>query len=54
MANPEHLSILEQGVEQWNEWGKEVHDVPPDPSPEGGTMIAQHGAAGGVLGTLVI
>ena len=23
MANPEHLAILKQGVEQWNEWRKE-------------------------------
>jgi hypothetical protein len=66
MANPEHLEILQQGVEQWDEWRKEELDMGRDPSPEpgpplraavarngveeGGTMIAQHGAEGGVLG----
>jgi hypothetical protein len=29
MANPEHLEILKQGVEQWNKWRKE-HDMQPD------------------------
>ena len=27
MANPEHLAILNQGVEQWNEWTVERPDV---------------------------
>jgi len=30
MANPEHLKILKQGVEQWNEWRKEDPDAYPD------------------------
>src|ERR1035441_9404312 len=30
MANPEHLEILKQGVEQWNEWRKEHPDAGPD------------------------
>ena len=30
MANPEHLEILMEGVEQWNEWRKEHPDVRPD------------------------
>ncbi len=29
MANPEHLEILKQGVEQWNKWRKEHPDVVP-------------------------
>ena len=30
MANPEHLEILKQGVEQWNKWREEHPDVRPD------------------------
>jgi len=30
MANPEHLAILRQGVEQWNKWREEHPDVRPD------------------------
>ncbi len=30
MANPEHLEILKQGVEQWNKWRKEHPEVRPD------------------------
>ena len=30
MANPEHLAILKQGVEQWNKWTNEHYDVTPD------------------------
>ncbi|WP_320169931.1 pentapeptide repeat-containing protein [Maridesulfovibrio sp.] len=30
MANPEHLKILEQGVEVWNKWREENPDVCPD------------------------
>jgi len=30
MANPEHLEILKQGVEQWNKWRDEHQDVKPD------------------------
>jgi TIR domain/Pentapeptide repeats (8 copies) len=29
MANPEHLAILKQGVEQWNKWRDEHPDVAP-------------------------
>jgi uncharacterized protein YjbI with pentapeptide repeats len=29
MANPEHLAILKQGVEQWNKWRGEHPDVVP-------------------------
>src|SRR5271157_4684645 len=29
MANPEHLKILKQGVEQWNKWRKEHPDIRP-------------------------
>jgi len=30
MANPEHLEILQQGVEQWNKWRKEHLEIRPD------------------------
>jgi hypothetical protein len=30
MANPEHLAILKQGGEGWNEWREENQDVIPD------------------------
>ncbi len=30
MANPEHLAKLKEGVEAWNAWWKENHDVTPD------------------------
>ncbi|MCB9451399.1 MAG: toll/interleukin-1 receptor domain-containing protein [Anaerolineaceae bacterium] len=30
MANPEHLDILKQGVEIWNQWRKDNPDVVPD------------------------
>ena len=30
MANPEHLAILKQGVEQWNKWRERHLEVGPD------------------------
>jgi hypothetical protein len=30
MANPGHLEILKQGVEQWNKWRRENRDLEPD------------------------
>ena len=34
MANPEHLKIIQQGVEKWNEWWTELMQVDPDFSPD--------------------
>jgi hypothetical protein len=30
MANPEHLQILQQGVEVWNQWRRHNPDIKPD------------------------
>jgi hypothetical protein len=30
VANQEHLDILKQGVETWNQWWQEHHDIQPD------------------------
>lgn len=30
MANPEHLSILKQGVEAWNEWRSQFTNIKVD------------------------
>jgi uncharacterized protein YjbI with pentapeptide repeats len=30
MANPEHLAILRQGVEVWNQWREENPEIQPD------------------------
>ena len=32
MANQQHLDMLKQGVETWNQWRKESADVQPDPT----------------------
>lgn len=34
MANPEHLEILRQGVETWNDWRQQNDDIYPDLSGE--------------------
>ena len=31
MANPEHLEILKQGVEQWNKWRMEYPEYAAGP-----------------------
>ena len=30
MANPEHLATLKRGVDEWNAWRKEHHEVLPE------------------------
>jgi len=30
MANPEHVEILKQGVNVWNEWREENREIRPD------------------------
>ena len=30
MANPEHLEILQQGVEVWNQWRRKNPEIKPD------------------------
>jgi hypothetical protein len=35
MANPEHVAILKQGVEQWNKWRRKHPEVEPDLSEAG-------------------
>ena len=34
MANPEHVKILERGVDGWNRWRKENPGIQPDLSGE--------------------
>jgi len=34
MANPEHLEILNQGVEKWNQWREDHPEIKPDLSEE--------------------
>jgi len=31
MANQEHLDLLTRGVETWNQWKEDTHEVSPDP-----------------------
>ncbi|MGA3316612.1 MAG: toll/interleukin-1 receptor domain-containing protein [Candidatus Korobacteraceae bacterium] len=47
MANPEHLKILKQGVEQWNKWRKEHPEVDPDLS---GADLSMSNLSGADLG----
>src|SRR5271157_2103626 len=44
MANPEHLKILKQGVEQWNKWRKEHPEMRPSLSGADLTDADLHGA----------
>ena len=30
MANPEHLDLLQHGIDTWNTWRKEHQDTQPD------------------------
>ena len=40
MANPEHLQVLKQGVEEWNKWRDEHPDVIPD-LENGGVFVPE-------------
>src|SRR3974377_1654039 len=44
MANPEHLAILKQGVEQWNVWRKLNRRVHPDLRGGSLSKASCHGA----------
>jgi uncharacterized protein YjbI with pentapeptide repeats len=44
MANPEHVEILKQGVEQWNKWREEHREMTPDLS-EANLRVAHLGLA---------
>jgi hypothetical protein len=44
MANPEHLSILEQGVGSWNAWRDQHSDIRPDLSEADLRRASLHGA----------
>jgi hypothetical protein len=44
MANPDHLAILEQGVETWNQWREENPELRPDLSEAPGNLISLPGA----------
>ena len=43
MANPEHLNLLKQGVEEWNQWREDNPRVQPDlcDAPLGGTNLIE-------------
>lgn len=49
MADDEHLTILEQGVEAWNKWRRENPTVTPDLSDAqlDGMIFIEHGIEGG-------
>jgi hypothetical protein len=44
MANEEHLALLKQGVEAWNEWKANNPDIRPDLSFATGNGITIRGA----------
>ncbi len=52
MANKEHLAILKQGVDAWNNWRKQDPDVMPDLDgaplfgASGGSKSEQDGSGG--------
>jgi len=48
MANPEHLAILKQGVEQWNKWRSQHPEVVANFSEAGlsGRVSAKQTSAG--------
>ncbi len=44
MANQEHLDILKQGVETWNQWREKHADIQPDLSRANLVRIKLRGA----------
>ncbi len=51
MANPEHVKILEQGVEIWNKWWDENVEVRPDLS---GAVIGRSNKWGSCQYTMAV
>ncbi len=47
MANPEHLEILKQGVEAWNQWREQNPQTKPDLS---GAILREANLRGADLG----